>query len=215
MTRRKQRNCLLTCAFLAGVDVLRQVHGGETSLADNFTKYIISVRTFRRLALAVMVYLLLDHTVAVYFLLLLCAVKVGQLGGAVMIRLTLLPVWRVFLQGRVCNNTRRSHCHAHVMLLRWWQCGVNSLQQKKNKHETIRLHTTVGVQSTAKEMMPATVAHALNIRWEGREDEFLHVLDSIQTVHSLASRYANAGRTVCNSRTFCRSHQYQYNTHTQ
>jgi len=36
------------CAFLAGVDVLRQVHGGETSFADNFTKYIISVRTFGR-----------------------------------------------------------------------------------------------------------------------------------------------------------------------
>jgi len=74
-----------------------------------------------------MVCLLLDHTVVVYFLLLLCAVKAGQLGRTVMIRLTLLPVWCVFLQGRVCNNTRRCHCHAHVMLLWRWQCGVNSL----------------------------------------------------------------------------------------
>ena len=133
MTRQK-RTCLLTCAFLAGVDVLRQVHGGETSLADNFTKYIISVRTFRRLALGVMVCLLLDHTVVVYFLLVLCAVKVGQLGGTVMIWLTLLPVGCVFLQGRVCNNMRRSHCHVQVMLLWRRQCGVNSLQQKINKH---------------------------------------------------------------------------------
>ena len=129
--------CLLTCAFLAAVDVLRQVHSGETSFTDYFTKYVISVRSFRRLALAVIVCLLLDHTVVIYFLLLLGAVMVRQLGRTVMIRLPLLPVGSVFLHGRVCNNTRRCHCHAHVMLLWRWQCGMNSLQQKENKHETM------------------------------------------------------------------------------
>lgn len=107
---------MLTCAFLAVMDVLRQVHGGETSFADDFTKYVISVRPFWRLLLAVIIRLLLDHTVMVALLLLLATVMIGQLCRTVMIRLTLLPVGRVFKHRRVCN-TRWCHCHAHVMLL--------------------------------------------------------------------------------------------------
>jgi hypothetical protein len=48
-------------------------------------------------------------------------------------------------------------------------------------------------------MIPATVAHALDIAaWE---DEVFTRPESIQIVHWLGARYANARRTVCNCRT--------------
>jgi hypothetical protein len=69
------------------------------------------------------------------------------------------------------------------MLLWWWQCGVNSLQQKKNKHETITLHTTIGVQFSAKMMINAIMAHARNIAAGGMRERVFTRPGSIQMAH--------------------------------